>query len=106
MDIARKLKKKKVVEYEEDGDTNRDWRTSNASQRLGKGTDRIRNQRKNRDHPDYRIIAIDRNTEKSSEDLRRLSIIQTPQKDHQHLLVGKTHFKFFNNNNDNNNKRF
>ena len=40
----------------------------NVSDALGKGTGRIENQRKNGDHPDYSIIEIDQNTQKSSVD--------------------------------------
>ena len=44
----------------------------------------------NRDHPDDNIIKIDQNTEKSPGHLRRFAITQTPVKDHQLTLVGKT----------------
>ena len=43
-----------------------------------------RNQKTSGDHPDYSII---KNTEKSLEDLRRLTVTQTPMKDHQLMLV-------------------
>ena len=42
------------------------------------------------DHPNYCIIEIGQNTEKSPEDLRRLAVIQTPVKDHQLTLMWKT----------------
>ena len=45
----------------------------------------------NRDHPDYSIIEISQNTEKSNGDLKRLAISQTPVKDHEQTLVWKTH---------------
>ena len=51
-------------------------------QRLGKETGRLRNQRASRDHPDYIIIKIGQNTEKSPGDLRRHAVTQTPVKDH------------------------
>ena len=39
------------------------------------------------DHPNYNIVTISQNTEKSSGDLRRLAVTQTPVKDHQLMLV-------------------
>ena len=42
------------------------------------------------DHPNYYIIDIDQNTEKSPGDLRRLAATQTPVKDYQLMLMGKT----------------
>ena len=42
------------------------------------------------DHPNYSIIEVSQNTEKSPGDLRRLAITQTPVKDHQLMLVLKT----------------
>ena len=59
-------------------------------QRLGKETGRLRNLRTSRGLPDYGIIKIGQNTEKSPGDLRRPAIIQTPVKDHQLVLVWKT----------------
>ena len=51
------------------------------------GAGRIRNQRTNRDHPNYIIVKIGKNTEKSPGDLRRLVIIDTPVKDHLLMMV-------------------
>ena len=42
------------------------------------------------DHPNYYIIENGQNTEKSSGDLRRLAITQTPVKDHQLKLMWET----------------
>ena len=56
---------------------------------IGKGTERLRNQRTIRDHPDYNIINIGQNTEKSPGDLRRLAVSQTPMKNLQLMLVRK-----------------
>ena len=50
-------------------------------QRLRKSTGRLRNQRTNGDDPNYSIINIGQNTEKSPGDLRRLAVAQTPVKD-------------------------
>ena len=41
------------------------------------GTERIRNKNTSRDHPDYSLIQIGQNTEKSPRDLRRLAVTQT-----------------------------
>ena len=42
------------------------------------------------DYPDYSIINISQNTVKSSKDLKRLAVTQTPVENHQLMLVGKT----------------
>ena len=39
------------------------------------------------DHPNYCIIAIGQNTEKSPEDLRRVAVTQIPVKCHQIMLM-------------------
>ena len=39
------------------------------------------------DHPNYSIVENGQNTEKSPGDLRRLSVTQTPVKDHQLKLM-------------------
>ena len=39
------------------------------------------------ENPNYSIVEIDQNTEKSPGDLRRLAVIQTPEKTHQLTLV-------------------
>ena len=51
-------------------------------QRLGKGTRRIEIQETSGGHPDYCIIKISQNTEKSPGDLKKLAITQTPMKNH------------------------
>ena len=50
-------------------------------QRFSKGTGRLRNQRINGGHPDRRIIKIGHNTEESPDDLRRISVTQTQEKE-------------------------
>ena len=84
---------KKAVEHVGNGDINCNWYSWNSSQRFGKGTGRIENWRMTWDHPNYSIIEIDQNTEKSPGDLRRLDVTQTPVKDHQLMIVWKTHKK-------------
>ena len=59
-------------------------------QRIGKGARRDSNRREKRDHPNYSTVEIGQNTEKSSWDLRRLAVAQTPVKDTQFRLVWKT----------------
>ena len=53
------------MEHESDGDTNCTWCAWYNLQRIDKGTGRLRNKRKSSDHPDYSIIKISQNTEKS-----------------------------------------
>ena len=48
-----------------------------------KGTGKLRNKRTNGDRPNYSIIKIGQNTAKSSGDLRKLAVSQTPMKNHQ-----------------------
>ena len=43
-----------------------------------------------RDNLNYSIIKISQNTEKSPGDLMRLAVTQTPVKNYQLTLVGKT----------------
>ena len=49
----------------------------------------IGNQRKDQDHPNYRVVKISLNTQKCSGDLRRLAVTQTPVKDLQLTQVWK-----------------
>ena len=62
------------MEHEGIGDTTCGWCTQDNPQRIGKGTGRLGNKRTNGDHPDYSIIKIGQNTEKSTGDLRRLAV--------------------------------
>ena len=48
------------------------------------------NKRANGDHPNYCIIEIGQNIEKSPGDLRRHAVNKTPVKDHQLTLMWKT----------------
>ncbi len=47
-------------------------------QRVGKGTGRLEKKSASGNHPNYSIIKIGQNTEKSPGDLRRLAVTQTP----------------------------
>ena len=59
-------------------------------QRFGKDPGRVGNRRTNLHFQNYSIIKFDQNTEKSSRNLKRLPVIQTPVKDHYLTLAGKT----------------
>ena len=48
------------------------------------------NKRTSGDHPNYNIINISQNTEKSPGDLKRLAVTQTPVRNHRLTLVWKT----------------
>ena len=78
LDLARGLKK--TLEHESDGDTNYNWCTWNNSKRIDKETRRLGNKMSSGDHPDYSIIKIGKNTEKSPEGLRSLTILQSSVK--------------------------
>ena len=54
-------------------------------------------------YPNYNIVEIGQNTEKSPGDLRRLAVTHTPVKNHQITLMSKTLKELNYNNNNNNN---
>ena len=84
LDLSRELKKKR------DGDTNCNWSSWYSHRRIIKGTGRHRNKRTSRDHPNYCIIKIGWNTEKSPGDLKILAVPQIPVKKHRLMLLWKT----------------
>ena len=57
---------------------------------ITKATGRIENNSTGGDHPNGSTDKIGQNTEKSTGDMRRLAVTQTPVKDHQLMLVRKT----------------
>ena len=75
------------MEHEGDDDTNCKWCAHNNPRKFGKGTRTLRNKRTSKDHPNYSMVKIVQNTEKSPGDMRRLAVTQTPAKDHQQTLV-------------------
>ena len=75
------------MDQESHGDTNCYSYTWNNPQRIGVGTGRLRNKRSSEDHPSDSIIKISQNTEKSSGDLRRLAVTQTPMGNYQLTLL-------------------
>ena len=77
------------MEPESDGDTNFNWYARYSHQRIDKGTGGLGNKRTSEDNPNYGIVEIGQNTEKSPE-LRRLAVAQNPVRNHRLTLVGKT----------------
>ena len=63
------------MEHEGDDDSNCRWYIWNDPKWIGQGSVSLRNQRISRDHPEYSIIKISQNTEKSPEDLSGLANI-------------------------------
>ena len=59
-------------------------------QRTGASTGGLGNKRTSGDHPNYCIVKIGQNTEKSPGDLGRVAVAQTPVEDHQLTLMEKT----------------
>ena len=68
----------KIVEHENDDDTNCNWSVWYSHQRIGTRTGRLGNKRASGYHPNYSIIEIGQNTEKSPGDLKRLAVTQIP----------------------------
>ena len=64
------------MEYEDEDDTNCNWCIWNGS-----GLQELEIEGRNR--PNYRIVKIGWNTEKTPRDLKRLAVAQTLLKDHQ-----------------------
>ena len=88
LNLARELKK--TMEHEDDSDTNCNWCTWNNPQRIDKWIGRLRNKKTSTDHPDYCIIKISKDTEKSHGDLKRLAVAQIPVENHQLTKMEKT----------------
>ena len=65
------------MEHEGDSDTNHNWCTRCGDQRIAKETRRYGNKRTSRENPNYSIIKINQNSEKSLGDLRKLAVTQT-----------------------------
>ena len=61
------------MRHESDGDTRCSWCTWNCPQRLGKKLKELY-QQTNRNHPDHSTVKINKDTEKSPGDLRRLAV--------------------------------
>ena len=87
-DIAGELKK--TMSHESDDDINCNWHSWYSHQKIGTETGGLRNKRTSGDHPNYGIIEISQNTEKSPGDFRRLADPLTLMKYHQLALVWKS----------------
>ena len=74
---------KTPMEHESDGDSNCNWRARYSPQFIITGTGRLENKTCG-DHPNCSITKIGQNTEKSPGDLRRFTVIQTPETEYQH----------------------
>ena len=85
LDLARELRKLRNMRVT-DGDATCNWNTWNNPPMFLKEVTRVGNQRTNRDHIDNSILEICQNPEKSTGNLRRLAVTQTPVKDHQQTL--------------------
>ena len=66
--------KKKTVEHEADTDKSCNWQVWNCSQRMLKETEIVGSWMTNRNHPNYSIVEIDQNTEKSPGDFKRPAV--------------------------------
>ena len=75
------------MEHEGDDYTNRDWCFRYNNYRTIKRTGWIGSWRTSGDHPSYSIVENGQTIEKSTEDLRRLAVIQTPVKEHEITLM-------------------
>ena len=67
------------MDHESDGDTNCNWSTRYSHHGISTGTGGLENKRTTGDHPNYGIVEIGQNTEKSPGDLRRLAGVKTSQ---------------------------
>ena len=85
VDLARKLKKKQTMEHRNDVNTNYNWCSWYSHRSVIKETGGLGNKRTSGYHPNYNIIEIGQNTEKSPEDLKRVAVTETSVKDH-HIL--------------------
>ena len=77
IDLAKELKK--IMERVSDSDTNCNWCVLYSHQRFGTRTGGLGNKWTSGDHPNYSIVETTR-IQKSSGDLRRLVVTQTPVK--------------------------
>ena len=82
LNLAKGLEK--TMDHESDDYTNCNWCSWYSHQRIGTRTGGLRNNGIGEDCPNYSIVEIDQNTEKSPGDLRRLAVTQTPEEKHQH----------------------
>ena len=80
LDLAKELKR--TMEHESGCDTNRNWHARYSHQMIGRGTGVFGNKRSSEDHPNYSIVEIVQNTEKSPE-LEEIAVTHTQLRNHQ-----------------------
>ena len=68
------------MEYERDGDTDFNKYTRNNPKRHGKGTGTLVKKQTSENHPNFSIIKINENTEKSPGAMWKLAVAQTRYK--------------------------
>ena len=73
-----------------DDNINWDWCSSHSHQRISTRTGGHGYKRTIGDHPNYCIMNVGQNTEKSAGDLTRFVVTQTPVSNHYQTLVWKT----------------
>ena len=61
----------------------------NNFQMIGKGIRGVGNKRTSKDHPDYSIIKIGKNTEESPGDSRNFAVTKIIMRNHQPTLLSK-----------------
>ena len=88
LDLSKELKK--IVEHESDGNTNCNWCFWYSNQRIGTKIGELGNKWASGHYPNFSIIKIGQNAEKSPGDLRRLVVTNNPMKNHRLTLVWKT----------------
>ena len=79
----------KTMEYKSNGDTNCNWFARYGHQRIGTGTEGLVNKRTNGNDPNYIIIRMDMNTEKSPGELKIFAVSLTSVRRHLLKLVEK-----------------
>ena len=87
LDLAEDIQKEHGIWIK--ADTNCCWCVLNYPQMINKRSRGLRKKRTSKYHPDYCINKIGQNTEKSPGHLRRISVIQTPLRNHQLTLMQK-----------------
>ena len=76
-------KTEKTMEHASDVDTIYNWRAMQCNQSVGIGTGGLGNKRTSGEHPNYNIVEIGQNTEKSPGHIKRLAVTQTPDRNHR-----------------------
>ena len=84
IDFAKELK---TVEHKSGGFTNCNWCSCYSHQLTNTRTGVLGNKRTSGDHPNYLIIEIGHNTEKSPGDMGILIVTETLEKDNQLTLM-------------------